>query len=58
MKAMLEAAFLPPEELARAVDLCVEAGITYVKNSSGLRGGDATPSSSPRSVASLRAGFG
>jgi deoxyribose-phosphate aldolase len=43
VKAMLEAALLTPAEIARAVELCVEAGVTYVKNSSGFGGGDATP---------------
>ena len=43
VKAMLEAALLSPSELAAAVDLCIDAGISYVKNSSGYGGGDATP---------------
>jgi len=43
VKAMLEAAQLTPEELARAVELAIDAGVTYVKNSSGFGGGDATP---------------
>lgn len=43
VKAMLEAALLTPDELARAVELAAEAGVTYVKNSSGFGGGDATP---------------
>jgi len=43
VKAMLEAGLLNAEELARAVDLCVDAGIAYVKNSSGFGGGDASP---------------
>ena len=43
VKAMLEAALLTPDEVARAVELCAEAGITYVKNSSGFGGGEATP---------------
>lgn len=43
VKAMLEAALLTSEELARAVDLAAEAGVAYVKNSSGFGGGDATP---------------
>ena len=43
VKAMLEAALLTPEQLARAVDLAAEAGVAYVKNSSGFGGGDATP---------------
>jgi deoxyribose-phosphate aldolase len=43
VKAMLEVALLTPAELARAVELCAEAGVTYVKNSSGFGGGDASP---------------
>ena len=43
VKAMLEAALLTDDELARAIDLCAESGIAYVKNSSGFGGGDATP---------------
>jgi deoxyribose-phosphate aldolase len=43
VKAMLEAGQLTRQELALAVDLCVDAGISYVKNSSGYGGGDATP---------------
>ena len=43
VKAMLEAALLTAEELGRAVDLCADAGIAYVKNSSGFGGGDASP---------------
>ncbi len=43
VKAMLEAGLLAPDELVRAVELAVEAGVTYVKNSSGFGGGDATP---------------
>jgi deoxyribose-phosphate aldolase len=43
VKAMLEVALLTPTELARAVELCAEAGVTYVKNSSGYGGGDASP---------------
>lgn len=42
VKAMLEAGLLAPDELARAVELAVEAGVSYVKNSSGFGGGDAT----------------
>jgi deoxyribose-phosphate aldolase len=42
VKAMLEAGVLAGPELARAVDLCAEAGISYVKNSSGFGGGDAS----------------
>ncbi|MGH2579967.1 MAG: deoxyribose-phosphate aldolase [Actinomycetota bacterium] len=43
VKAMLEAGLLAPAELARAVELAVEAGVSHVKNSSGFGGGDATP---------------
>jgi deoxyribose-phosphate aldolase len=43
VKAMLEAGLLSRDELARAVELAVEAGVSYVKNSSGFGGGDATP---------------
>ena len=43
VKAMLEAGLLGPDELVRAVELAVEAGVSYVKNSSGFGGGDATP---------------
>jgi deoxyribose-phosphate aldolase len=43
VKAMLEAGQLTSRQLARAVDLCVDAGVAYVKNSSGFGGGDATP---------------
>ena len=42
VKAMLEAGLLTATELARAVDLCVDAGVAYVKNSSGFGGGNAT----------------
>jgi len=43
VKAMLECTLLTHEELTLAVDLCADAGIAYVKNSSGYGGGDATP---------------
>lgn len=43
VKAMLEVALLSPDELPIAVDLCVDAGISYIKNSSGYGGGDASP---------------
>lgn len=42
VKAMLEMALLTRDELSRAVELCVEAGVAYVKNSSGYDGGRAT----------------
>ena len=43
VKAMLEAGLLAPDELARAVELAVEAGVSHVKNSSGFGGGNASP---------------
>lgn len=43
VKAMLEASLLTESELALAVELAVEAGAAFVKNSSGYGGGDATP---------------
>lgn len=42
VKAMLEVAQLTDDELDRAVEHCVAAGIDYIKNSSGYGGGDAT----------------
>jgi deoxyribose-phosphate aldolase len=43
VKAMLEAGLLTDHELERAVELCVDAGVAWIKNSSGFGGGDATP---------------
>jgi deoxyribose-phosphate aldolase len=43
VKAMLEAFLLAPDELVRAVDLCADAGVAWLKNSSGFDGGKATP---------------
>ena len=43
VKAVLETALLTKGEVALAVELCVDGGITYLQNSSGLNGGDATP---------------
>ncbi|MDP8959549.1 MAG: deoxyribose-phosphate aldolase [Actinomycetota bacterium] len=43
VKAMLEAGLLEDEELRTAVELCAEAGVSFLKNSSGYGGGDATP---------------
>lgn len=43
VKAMLEAALLTAHELALAVELCADAGVAYVKNSSGFDGGKASP---------------
>jgi deoxyribose-phosphate aldolase len=43
VKAMLETAFLTRHELALAVELCADAGVAYLKNSSGFDGGAATP---------------
>ncbi len=42
VKAMLEVAILGEDLLARAVELCIDAGISYVKNSSGYGGGSAS----------------
>ena len=42
VKAMLEVAILGEELLPRAVELCIGAGIAYLKNSSGYGGGSAT----------------
>jgi deoxyribose-phosphate aldolase len=41
VKAMLEAALLTTHELALAVELCADAGISYLKSSSGFDGGTA-----------------
>lgn len=41
VKAMLEVALLGRELLPRAVELCIDAGIAYLKNSSGYGGGSA-----------------
>jgi deoxyribose-phosphate aldolase len=43
VKAMLEVALLSEPEVRRAVELCSDVGVAYVKNSSGYGGGDATP---------------
>jgi deoxyribose-phosphate aldolase len=43
VKAVLETAMLKKGEVALAVELCADAGISYLKNSSGLNGGEATP---------------
>jgi deoxyribose-phosphate aldolase len=43
VKAMLEAALLTADELARAVECCARAGISYLKNSSGFDGAVASP---------------
>jgi deoxyribose-phosphate aldolase len=58
VKAMLEAGLLSSDELARAVELAVAAGVSYVKNSSGFGGGNATPEliSELRRLAAGRAG--
>jgi deoxyribose-phosphate aldolase len=42
VKAMVEAALLTRHELALAVELCADAGVTYVDTSSGFNGGGAT----------------
>ena len=51
VKAMLEVALLSQPELERSVELCADAGVRYVKNSSGYGGGDATPAIVARLVA-------
>jgi deoxyribose-phosphate aldolase len=43
VKAILESAILTRHELALAVELCADAGVAYLKNSSGFDGGPATP---------------
>jgi deoxyribose-phosphate aldolase len=43
VKAVLETALLTKGEVALAVELCADGGISYLQNSSGLNGGDATP---------------
>jgi deoxyribose-phosphate aldolase len=43
VKAILEAGLLTKHELALAVELCADAGVTYLKNSTGNGAGDATP---------------
>jgi deoxyribose-phosphate aldolase len=42
VKAVLETAMLSKGEVALAVELCADAGISYLKNASGLNGGDAS----------------
>ena len=42
-KAIIEVDLLTEEELPIAIDLCAEAGIDYIKNSSGFGGGKASP---------------
>lgn len=42
VKAVLETSMLKKGEVALAVELCADAGISYLKNSSGLNGGEAT----------------
>jgi deoxyribose-phosphate aldolase len=43
VKAVLETNMLSKGEVALAVELCADAGISYLKNSSGLNGGEASP---------------
>jgi deoxyribose-phosphate aldolase len=43
VKAMVESAMLTRHELALAVELCADAGVAYLKSSSGFDGGTATP---------------
>jgi deoxyribose-phosphate aldolase len=45
VKAVLETAMLSKGEIALAVELCADAGISYLKNGSGLNDGDASPAS-------------
>jgi deoxyribose-phosphate aldolase len=43
VKAMVEAELLTAHELALAVELCADAGVSCVRNSSGFDGGTASP---------------
>ena len=43
VKAVLETVMLRKGEVALAVELCADAGISYLKNASGLNGGEASP---------------
>lgn len=43
VKAVLETSMLTKGEMALAVELCADAGIAYLKNASGLNGGDTSP---------------
>lgn len=43
VKAVLETAMLTKGEVALAVELCADAGITYLENASGWNDGEATP---------------
>jgi deoxyribose-phosphate aldolase len=42
VKAVLEMSMLKKGEVALAVELCADAGVSYLKNASGLNGGEAT----------------
>jgi deoxyribose-phosphate aldolase len=42
VKAVLETALLTKGEIALAVELCADAGVTYLKNASGMNGGRAS----------------
>src|SRR5919106_3294684 len=43
VKAVLETALMTKGEVALAVELCADAGITYLQNATGSNGGEATP---------------
>jgi len=43
VKAVLETAQLTKGEVALAIELCADAGITYLQNASGFNVGEATP---------------
>ncbi|HEY3209097.1 MAG TPA: deoxyribose-phosphate aldolase [Actinomycetota bacterium] len=43
VKAVLETVMLTKGEVALAVELCADAGVSYLKNASGLNGGEASP---------------
>jgi deoxyribose-phosphate aldolase len=43
VKAVLETAMLSRGEVALAVELCADAGISYLENASGMNGGEASP---------------
>jgi deoxyribose-phosphate aldolase len=45
VKAVLETAILAKGEVALAVELCADAGVTYLRNASGLNGGETSPGS-------------
>lgn len=43
VKAVLETSMLSKGEVALAVELCADAGVSYLKNATGLNGGEASP---------------